>query len=49
MNLFVEKDIYMLSPEKPKILLKEIKRKNKKLSARIVELTRRGPRVQDLS
>lgn len=48
MNLFVEKDIYMLSPEKPKALLKELKRKNKKLSARIVELTSRGQRVQDL-
>lgn len=49
LNLFVEKDIYMLSPEKPKSLLKELKRKNKKLSARIVELTKRGPRVQDLN
>jgi hypothetical protein len=49
MNLFVEKDIYMLSPEKPKALLKELKRKNKKLSARIVELTRRGKRIQDLN
>lgn len=48
MNLFVGKDIYMLSPEKPKALLKELKRKNKKLSARIVELTKRGPRIQDL-
>lgn len=49
MNLFVEKNIYMLSPEKPKALLKELKRKNKKLRARIVELTRRGQRVQDLN
>ncbi len=49
LNLFVEKDIYMLSPEKPKLLLKEIKRKNKKLSARIVELTSRGKRVQELN
>ena len=49
MNLFVEKDIYMLSPEKPKALLKELKRKNKKLSARIVELTKRGQRIQDLA
>ena len=48
-NLFVEKDIYMLSPEKPKALIKELKRKNKKLSARIVELTKRSPRVQDLN
>lgn len=49
MNLFVEKDIYMLSPEKPKTLLKELKRKNKKLRARIVELTKRGKRIQDLN
>ncbi len=49
LNLFVEKDIYMLSPEKPKALIKELKRKNKRLSARIVELTQRGKRVQDLS
>jgi hypothetical protein len=48
LNLFVEKDIYMLSPSKPKVLLKELKRRNKKLSARIVELTRRGKRIQDL-
>jgi hypothetical protein len=44
----VEKNIYMLSPSKPKTLLKELKRRNKKLSARIVELTRRGKRIQDL-
>ena len=49
MNLFVEKNIYMLSPAKPKALLKELKRKNKKLSARIVELTKRGKRIQDLN
>lgn len=49
MNLFVEKDIYMLSPEKPKALLKELKRKNKRLNARIVELTKRGRRIQDLN
>jgi len=48
LNLFVEKNIYMLSPLKPKVLLKELKRRNKKLSARIVELTRRGKRIQDL-
>jgi len=48
-NLIVEKNIYMLSPAKPKSLLKELKRKNKKLNARIVELTRRGKRIQDLS
>ena len=49
LNLFVEKNIYMLSPSKPKALLKELKRRNKKLSARIVELTRRGKRIQDLT
>ncbi len=49
LNLFVEKDIYMLSPAKPKALLKELKRRNKKLSARIVELTQRGKRIQDLA
>ena len=48
LNIFVEKNIYMLSPSKPKALLKELKRRNKKLSARIVELTRRGKRIQDL-
>ncbi|MBT3285215.1 hypothetical protein HN807_12350 [Candidatus Bathyarchaeota archaeon] len=49
LNLLVEKNIYMLSPEKPKALLKELKRRNRKLNARIVELTRRGKRIQDLS
>jgi len=49
LNLIVEKNIYMLSPAKPKALLKELKRKNKKLNARIVELTKRGKRIQDLS
>jgi hypothetical protein len=48
LNLYMEKNIYMLSPSKPKTLLKELKRRNKKLSARIVELTRRGKRIQDL-
>jgi hypothetical protein len=49
MNLFVGKTIYMISPEKPKSLLKELKRRNRRLTARIVELTQRGKRVQDLS
>jgi len=48
LNLFTGKKIYMISPEKPKSLLKELKRKNRKLTARIVELTKRGKRVQDL-
>ena len=49
MNLFMEKAIYMISPAKPKSLLKELKRGNKRLTARIVELTRRGKRIQDLN
>lgn len=49
MNMFVENSIYMISPEKPKTLLKELKRRNKKLTARIIELTKRGKRIQDLS
>lgn len=49
MNIFVEKSIYMVSPEKPKALLKEFKNRNKRFTARIVELTRRGKRIQDLS
>jgi len=48
MNLYMEKAIYMISPAKPKSLLKELKRKNKRLTARIVELTRRGKKIQDL-
>jgi len=48
MNLYVEKKIFMISPRKPKALLKELKRGNKRLTARIVELTRRGKRIQDL-
>lgn len=49
MNLFADKSIYMISPTKPKSLLKELKRRNKKLTARIVELTQRGKRIQDLT
>ena len=49
MNLFVSKSIYMISPAKPKTLLKELKHKNRRLTARIVELTRRGKKVQDLT
>ncbi len=48
MNLYVDMDIFMISPSKPKTLLKELKGRNSKLSARIVELTKRGKRVQDL-
>jgi hypothetical protein len=47
-NLFVGKNIYMISPAKPKTLLKDLKRRNSRLTARIAELTRRGKRVQDL-
>jgi hypothetical protein len=49
MNLFVGKSIYMISPMKPKSLLKELKRRNKRLTARIVELTRHGKSIQNLS
>jgi hypothetical protein len=48
MNLFVGLDIYMISPEKPKALLKELKRRNRKFSAKLVELTSRGKRIQEL-
>jgi len=48
MNLFVGKSIYMISPAKPKTLLKELKRRNRKLTARIIELTKRGRHIQDL-
>ena len=48
-NLFVEKSVYMISPDKPKALLKELKRRNKRLTARIVELTKRGKKIQDLA
>lgn len=48
MNIFMEKSIYMISPSKPKSMLKELKRRNRRLTARIVELTRRGKRIQDL-
>ena len=49
MNLFMDKTIYMISPTKPKSLLKELKRRNKRLTARIVELTSRGKKIQDLN
>lgn len=49
MNIFSEKSIYMISPAKPRTLLKELKRRNKRLTARIVELTRRGKKVRDLN
>jgi hypothetical protein len=48
MNIFADKFIYMISPAKPRALLKELKRRNNRLTARIVELTRRGKKVQDL-
>ncbi len=48
MNLFVGLDIYMISPEKPKALLKELKRRNRKFRAKVVELTSRGKRIQEL-
>jgi hypothetical protein len=48
MNLFVGLDIYMISPEKPKTLLQELKRRNRRFSAKIVELTSRGKKIQEL-
>ncbi len=48
MTLFVGLDIYMISPEKPKALLRELKRRNRRFTAKIVELTSRGKRMQEL-
>jgi hypothetical protein len=48
MNLYVGKDIYMISPLKPRSLLKELRKRNGRFTARIVELTRRGKSIQDL-
>jgi hypothetical protein len=48
LNLFSGQEIYMISPKKPKTLIKELKKRNKKLSAKIVELHRRGKRIQEL-
>jgi hypothetical protein len=48
MNLFVGLDIYMISPEKPKALLRDLKRRNKRFTAKLVELTSRGKRIQEL-
>jgi hypothetical protein len=48
MNLYVGKNIIMISPSKPRSLLKELKRRNKRFTARIVELTHRGKSIQDL-
>ncbi len=38
----------MISPVKPKVLLKELKRRNRSFTAKIVELTSRGKRIQEL-
>jgi hypothetical protein len=48
MNLYVGMDIIMISPSKPRSLLKELKRRNRRLTAKIVELTRRGKTIQEL-
>jgi hypothetical protein len=48
MNLFSGQKIFMISPAKPKSLLKNLKKRNKKLTAKIVELNERGKRVQEL-
>jgi hypothetical protein len=48
MNIYIGKNIYMISPSKPRSLLKELKRRNDRFTARIVELTKRGKSIQDL-
>lgn len=48
MNLFSGQKIFMISPAKPKSLLKNLKKRNKKLTAKIVELNERGKRIQEL-
>ena len=48
MNMMVEDKIYMISPDKPKSLVKELKSRNGKLTAKIVELHRRGKKVREL-
>jgi hypothetical protein len=48
MNLFSGQKIFMISPAKPKALLKKLKKRNKKLTAKIVELNERGKRIQEL-
>jgi hypothetical protein len=48
MNLYVGKEILMISPSKPRSLLKDLKRRNRRFTARIVELTHRGKSVQEL-
>lgn len=48
LNLFVGQNVYMISPKKPKTLIKELKKRNKRLTAKIVELHSRGKRVQEL-
>jgi hypothetical protein len=48
MNLFSGQNIYMISPAKPKTILKKLKRRNKKLTAKIVELNERGKKIQEL-
>ena len=48
MNMMVEDKIYMISPDKPKSLVKELKSRNGKLTAKIVELHSRGKKVREL-
>ena len=48
LNLFMGKDIYMISPTAPKSMIKELKRRNPRMSAKIVELTARGKSVREL-
>lgn len=48
LNLFMGKDIYIISPTAPKSMIKELKRRNPRMSAKIVELTARGKSVKEL-
>ena len=46
--LFTGKEIIMISPAKPKALLKSLKQRAPKLKAKIVELSARGKTIQEL-
>jgi len=47
--LFSGERVYMVSPEKPKNLVRSLKRRNQSLSVKVVELTPRGMRVRESS
>ncbi|MFP3951640.1 MAG: hypothetical protein ACLFVP_05845 [Candidatus Bathyarchaeia archaeon] len=46
--LFSGKKIYMISPQRPIRIIKKLKKRSHQLSAKIVELRRRGKYVRDL-